>query len=66
MNKKLKAGDKIKAIEETMAFFWSQGREGIVRTVHEGDKRGLASWGDDPTTLGFNCIDVVKINEVIT
>ena len=64
MSSELKAGDRIKALEKTLAFFWSEGREGVVRTVHEGNNRGLASWGDDPTTLGFNCIDVVKINEV--
>lgn len=66
MSKKLKTGDRIKALEGTQAFFWSEGREGLVRIVYEGNHRGLASWGDDPTTLGFNCIDVVKINEVVT
>jgi len=37
-----------------------------VRTVHHGNNRGVASWGDDPTTLGFNCIDVVKVGEVVS
>jgi len=66
MSRKLKAGDRIKALEGTQAFFWSEGREGTVRTVHHGNNRGVASWGDDPTTLGFNCIDVVKVGEVVS
>ena len=63
MSRKLKAGDRIKALEGTQAFFWSEGRAGTVRTVNHSNNRGVASWGDDPTTLGFNCIDVVKIND---
>ena len=66
MSSELKTGDRIKALEGTQAFFWSEGREGVVRAAHEGGSRGLASWGDDPTTLGFNCIEVVKINEVVS
>jgi len=66
MSKKLKAGDRVKALEGTQAFFWSEGREGVATTVYEGNNRGLVSWGDDPTTLGFNCIDVVKIDEVVS
>ena len=66
MSRELKAGDRIRALEGTQAFFWSEGREGVVRIVHDGNNRGILVWGDDPTTLGFNCIDVVKIDEVVS
>ena len=64
MNIKLKTGDRVEALPDTRAFFWSEGREGTVRRVHESGDGGLVSWGDDPTTLGFEAIHVVKITEV--
>ena len=65
----LKAGDKVKAIQGTVAAMWSEGQVGTVLEVRDpkpysgNDSNNLVRWGEDGSRLGFRHSEVELIKE---
>jgi len=65
MNDELKTGDIVRAIPNSIADIFAEGRKGVIVDTLRHDKHGslgsnLVVWGNDGCHLGFRPAELIK------
>lgn len=64
----LKAGDRVRAIQDTRAAFWAEGRIGTIAELRDpvsysgNDSNNLIRWDGDVILIGFDPYEVELLN----